>query len=121
MSTNPRGTKSKGPAMAKSTPFDGNRKQMKQFLHKINLMILVKKKDFIDEYTKIAYALSYMKKGSTGICLRNFAQARNATNDWAKYTWKETVSFTFVCKKIAANFEEFNKTENARDKLVRLN
>ena len=47
--------------MAKPTFFSGNRKGTKQFLHKINLMILARKKDFADEFAKIAYALSYMK------------------------------------------------------------
>ena len=53
--------------MAKPTPFDGNRKWTEQFLHKIDLMILTRKKDFLDEFAKITYTLSYMKEGSAGI------------------------------------------------------
>ena len=67
MSTNPGNTGSKGLAMAKPTPFDGNRKRMEQFLHEIDLIILARKSDFLDKFAKIAYALSYMKGGSAGI------------------------------------------------------
>ncbi|ETW85590.1 hypothetical protein HETIRDRAFT_44014 [Heterobasidion irregulare TC 32-1] len=53
--------------MAKPTPFDGNRKQTEQFLHEIDLMIPTRKHNFPDKFTKIAYALSYMKGGSARI------------------------------------------------------
>ena len=107
--------------MAKPIPFDGNRKQTKQFLHKINLMILARKKDFLDKFTKIAYALFYMKEGLAGIWPRNFTKSRNTDNDWRKYIWKAETGFTFVCNKISTNFEEFNKQADTRDKLARLN
>ena len=107
--------------MDKPTPFDGNRKQTKQFLHEIDLMILVRKKDFPDKFAKITYALSYMKGGLAGIWGRNFTKAQNILNDWTEYTWKETLGKTSVHKKISTNFEEFNKQADARDKLARLN
>ena len=53
--------------MAKPTSFNKNRKQTEQFLYKINLIILARKKDFLDEFAKIAYALLYMKEGSARI------------------------------------------------------
>ncbi|ETW77571.1 hypothetical protein HETIRDRAFT_326778 [Heterobasidion irregulare TC 32-1] len=121
MSTNPRNPESKGPAMAKPTPFDGNRKRTEQFLHEINLMILARKYDFPDKFAKIAYALSYMKGGSAGIWSRNFTKSRNEADDWMLYTWKETTGKTSVRKKISTDFEEFNKTSDARDKLARIN
>ena len=67
--------------MAKATLFDGSRKQTEQFLHKIDLMILARKSDYPDEFTKIAYALSYMKGGSAGIWERNFIAAQNTADD----------------------------------------
>ncbi|ETW76232.1 hypothetical protein HETIRDRAFT_329954 [Heterobasidion irregulare TC 32-1] len=121
MSTNPRNPESKGPAMAKPTPFDGNRKRTEQFLHEIDLMILARKHDFPDEFTKIAYALSYMKGGSAGIWARNFTKARNTNDDWNHYTWKPATDMTSVRQKISTDFEEFDKTADARDKLARIN
>ncbi|ETW83370.1 hypothetical protein HETIRDRAFT_316098 [Heterobasidion irregulare TC 32-1] len=121
MSTNPRNPESKGPAMAKPTPFDGNRKRTEQFLHKIDLMILARKYDFPDEFTKIAYTLSYMKGGSAGIWSRNFTKARNTNNDWDLYAWKPITGMTSVRQKISTDFEEFDKTADARDKLARIN
>ena len=121
MSTNPGNTRSKGPAMAKPTPFNGNRKQTEQFLHKIDLMILARKSDFPDEFAKITYALSYMKGESAGIWGRNFTAAQNMANDWGLYAWKDTTGKTSVRKKISTDFEEFNKQADARDKLARLN
>ena len=83
-------------------------------------MILARKKDFADEFAKITYTLSYMKEGSAGIWSRNFTQARNALNNWAKYAWKETAGFISIHKKIATDFEEFNKEADACDKLARV-
>ncbi|ETW75483.1 hypothetical protein HETIRDRAFT_56271 [Heterobasidion irregulare TC 32-1] len=107
--------------MAKPTPFDGNRKQTEQFLHKINLMILTRKYDLPDTFTKIAYVLSYMKGGSAEIWSRNFTKARNSNEDWELYTWKPTQDMILVHQKISMDFEEFNKTADARDKLARIN
>ena len=121
MLTNPGNTESKGPAMAKSTLFGENRKQTKQFLHEINLIILARKKDFPDGFTKIAYTLSYMKGGLAGIWSRNFTKAQNTDNNWRKYAWKAETSFTSVCNGISSDFKEFNKQADARDKLARLN
>ena len=94
---------------------------MEQFLHKINLMILARKNNFPDEFAKIAYALSYMKGGSAGIWSRSFTKAQNTADDWGLYAWKDAIGKTSVCKKISTDFEEFNKTVDARDKLARLN
>ena len=107
--------------MAKPTPFDGNRKRTEQFLHKIDLMFLARKSDYPDKFTKIAYALSFMKGGSVGIWARNFTKARTTANDWDAFMWKETTGKTSMHKKISTDFEEFNKTVDARDKLARLN
>ena len=84
-------------------------------------MILARKKDFTDEFAKIAYALLYMKGRSAGIWSRNFTKAWNTDNDWEKYTWKQALGLTSVYDKISTNFEEFNKQADARDKLARLN
>ena len=83
-------------------------------------MILARKKDFPDEFAKITYTLSYIKEGSAGIWSRNFTQARNALNNWAKYAWKETAGFISIHKKIATDFEEFNKEADACNKLARV-
>ena len=107
--------------MAKPTLFNGNRKQTEQFLHEIDLMILARKKDFLDKFAKIAYTLSYIKGGSARIWSRNFTKAWNTNNDWRKYIWKAETGFTSVCNKISIDFEEFNKQVDARDKLARLN
>ena len=85
MLTNPGNNESKGPAIAKPTPFDRSRKWTEQFLHKINLIILAYKKDFPDKFTKIAYTLSYMKGRLAGIWSKNFTKARNTDNNWDKY------------------------------------
>ena len=84
-------------------------------------MILARKKDFLDEFTKITYALSYIKGGLAGIWSRNFTKAWNTDNDWRKYAWKAETGFTSVCNKISLDFKEFNKQADARDKLARLN
>ena len=84
-------------------------------------MFLARKSDYPDEFTKIAYTLSFMKGGSVGIWARNFMKARTTANDWDAYTWKETTGKTSVRKKISTDFEEFNKTVDTRDKLARLN
>ena len=109
MLANPTNPGSKGPAMAKPTSFDGNRKWTEQFLYEVNLMFLTRKGDYPDEFTKIAYVLSYMKGGSAGIWLRNFTKARNTADDWEEYTWKPTAGRTSMHKKISMDFEEFNK------------
>ncbi|ETW77176.1 hypothetical protein HETIRDRAFT_118568 [Heterobasidion irregulare TC 32-1] len=121
MLTNTGNPGSKGPAMAKPTPFDRNQKRTEQFLHEIDIMILARKHDFPDEFTKIAYALSYMKRGSAGIWSRNFTKARNLNDNWDLYTWKPTQDMTSVHQKISADFEESDKTADARDKLARIN
>ncbi|ETW75033.1 hypothetical protein HETIRDRAFT_120455 [Heterobasidion irregulare TC 32-1] len=106
MLTNPRNPESKGPAIAKPTPFDGNRKRTEQFLHEIDLMILARKYDFPGEFAKIAYALSYMKGGSaelSGVDLETkkthflrglkWELARGIYQDPAKQdTWEELVA-----------------------------
>ena len=84
-------------------------------------MFLARKSDYPDKFTKIAYALSFMKGGLAGIWARNFTKARTMANNWDVYTWKEIMGKTSVCKKISTDFEEFNKTADARDKLARLN
>ncbi|ETW79927.1 hypothetical protein HETIRDRAFT_49425, partial [Heterobasidion irregulare TC 32-1] len=91
------------------------------FLHKIDIMILTRKHNFPDEFTKITYALSYMKRGSARIWSRNFTKARNLNDDWDRYTWKPTQDMTSVYQKISADFEEFDKIVDARDKLARIN
>ena len=107
--------------MAKPTPFDGNRKRTEQFLHEIDLMFLARKSDYPDEFAKITYVLSYIKGSLAGIWSRNFTKAQNTANNWDTYTWKETNGKTSMRKKISTDFEEFNKTVDARDKLARLN
>ena len=61
--------------MAKPTPFNENRKWTEQFLYKIDLMILARKKIFLDELAKIAYALSYIKGGLARIWSQNFTKS----------------------------------------------
>ena len=84
-------------------------------------MILARKKDFLDKFAKIAYALSYMKGGLDRIWSRNFTKAQNTNNNWGNYTWKAKTDFISIYDKISLDFEEFNKQANTRDKLARLN
>ena len=84
-------------------------------------MFLARKGNYPDEFTKIAYVLSYMKGGSAGIWSKNFTKARNTADNWEEYTWKPTARKTSMRKKISTDFEEFNKQADARDKLARLN
>ena len=107
--------------MAKLILFDRNRKWTEQFLYKINLIILARKKDFLDEFTKITYALSYIKGGSARIWSRNFTKAWNIEGDWGEYAWKVETDHISVYDKIFTDFEEFNKQADTKDKLARLN
>ena len=84
-------------------------------------MFLARKGNYLDEFTKIAYVLSYMKGGSAGIWSKNFTKARNTADNWEEYIWKPTARKTTMRKKISTDFEEFNKQADARDKLARLN
>ena len=44
-------------------------------------MILARKKIFLDEFAKIAYALSYIKGGLARIWSQNFTKSQNTDNN----------------------------------------
>ena len=79
-------------------------------------MILTRKKDFLDEFAKITYTLSYIKGATTlaGVWSNFFTKARNTNNDWRKYTWKVETRFTSIHDKISLDFKEFNKQADTR-------
>lgn len=78
----------RGPPMAAPTPFNGDRKTTRKFLHECQLYFSGKPKDFqvngtTDDKLKIAFMLSYMNKGTASTWAQRYQNrpdvARNST------------------------------------------
>ncbi|KDQ48942.1 hypothetical protein JAAARDRAFT_138341, partial [Jaapia argillacea MUCL 33604] len=56
----------KGPKLAAPTPFTGDRRKTDKFLSEVKLVLGANQGDFPDEWSKVAYSLSFMKEGTAG-------------------------------------------------------
>jgi hypothetical protein len=63
--------------LAPPMDFDGDKRKAKLFLQQVKMYMTIKHKDFPDDLMKIAFVLSYMKKGEAARFTETYYQMKH--------------------------------------------